>query len=235
MKKILVCAVLAFVVSACSGGQVGNDFAFQPTSEKALIVMGLDVRGGYGKPSLLFRMYDPETGQALKEQKFLSPSDRELSSGQILTSYFTGQSSRPRGKTYIVAELEPGNWFIGRINGNYSTGYISYKSVSILSRGTVTFDAEPGHVIYLGEYRLGGALGSSFSLIKVNEDFDAAEAELDKFTNISAKLERGEVVRRKFTCEHTEKLFGGEGDDCKRDKMVIDVESDTVTSEATSG
>src|SRR3546814_14508208 len=109
-------------------------------------------------------MYDPKTGQALKEQSSLSPNDRDLSSAKILGSYLTGQRSRPRGKTYIVADLEPGHWFVERINGHYSTGYISYESVSILSRGTLTFDVEPGHVVYLGDYRLSGGPGGSFSL-----------------------------------------------------------------------
>lgn len=211
----------AALLAACGSGQASRDVQFDQSSAQALLVMGVDVRSDYKRPSFLVRMFDPETGQPMKPQKTIHPRDDILTAGQKFSAYFTGQDARPGGHSYFVFELSAGHWFLEQVNGMYNDGFTSYSSTVQFSRGTPTFEAVPGRVTYLGEYALAGSYGGGLSLMQLPADVERARTELNSFSQVSSEMTFVEPKVRSYECVKTRILWGEKK--CARSEMVIDI------------
>lgn len=190
-KNILsILAVMGFL-TACgtTTGQVDQTAHFDAQSKNVLILLGLDVPAYYKDLTINFRQYDPTTGKALKTEKKIKPSHRDLSSRKSFITNLTGGADMPTEKNYYVFELEPGNWFIEHISRPINDGFSAYASITMLSKATIAFEAPAGQILYLGEYTTTGVNALDQELYVNEPRLSNATSYLKNFSNI-----RGEPV-----------------------------------------
>jgi hypothetical protein len=189
--------------TACGSGQLLKDQPLSANSASGVIVMGVDLQSDFKSPLLVFLKFDPGTGKVVPGAvKSVTPSKEGLTGAQKFGAVMSGQTSLPRGKQYFVFELPPGDWFFYSISGSYSDGLSSsYSAVSYMSEGTIAFQSSPGTARYVGEYGVTGKFGEAIRMLVLDQNHDAAQAELRKYPNITLPLQASKPSDATFTCE----------------------------------
>jgi len=199
---LLLLSLTGFI-SGCSSGQLLKDQPITANSTSGVIVMGVDLQSDFKSPNLTFLKFDPSTGKVdATNAKSVTRSKEGLTGAQKFGAVMTGQTSLAKGRQYFVFELPPGDWFLSSISGSYSDGvYSSYSAVSHLTEGTVAFQSSPGTASYIGEYGVAGRFGEPIRMVTLDQDFEAAQAELKKYPNIALALQASKPSHATLACE----------------------------------
>jgi hypothetical protein len=196
------CLLTLITLAGCATGQMDRKAEFTASSATSLVVFGVDVASRFKSPNLVFRKYDPATGQVdLAGVYYASPRTDKLTGGQKFAAFMTGQDSRPGGHDYFVINLPPGEWFLWCVSGFHNDGLgTSYSATTYFVEGTMLISSKPGAALYLGEFVLNGAYGQNLKLAPAPRNLGAAQAELDTFSGVQVKLVDLEPEVRSFTC-----------------------------------
>jgi hypothetical protein len=224
IRRGLFLLSLTVLLTGCSSGQLLKDQPISANSASGVIVMGVDLQSDFKSPNLRFLKFDPVTGKVDPAgAKNVTRSQEGLTGAQKLGAVMSGQTSLATGKQYFVFERPPGDWFLFSIAGSYSDGvYRSYSAISHMSKGTVAFQSSPGTARYIGEYGVSGKFGEPIRMATLDENFDAAQAELKKYPHITLPLQPSKPSDATFTCE-MKKLPLGSEEICQRKTVVLKV------------
>lgn len=202
--KLSLIVFLFAALSACATPQVSRTTSFGSESQTALFIMGVDVKSSqFRNPHFRFRQFDPQSGNTLEKMHNVAVSSRDFedyTGGQKLLSVMNFGAYRPLGHSYFVFEIDPGIWFLERVNGSYADGLQTVTTAVVPSDMTVALEATAGQIYYLGEFEISGNLGSGLEIKLLNPDKSAAEEYLKTFPNIALDKINDDVNYSSLEC-----------------------------------
>ncbi|MES2256006.1 MAG: hypothetical protein V4559_13315 [Pseudomonadota bacterium] len=165
--KAIVMSVSLLAMAACSTGAADKDLAFDPTSNKAIVVFGWEGLDGWRGATVGMSFRGVDSAGALDKRNFY------VSNGN-------GWEAMKSAEYYVV-QVEPGSYVASSTVTSLGRG----NNVTVFCLGTVGFDAPAGQVVYIGNFAAPKGIGA----IKVAPpNMGAATEKLATYPKINQRL-----------------------------------------------
>ena len=178
----VILIALTLIVGGCAA-PVSKNYSFDSTKTEGLVVMGLKYEN---MPIFHFREYDPETGEVLDGRQTVN-----------LTGDFGGTQSSGGA---IVFPVEAGNWFLS----HYSVTRGMTETTVSLGAGTFAFNANPGEIVYIGEFEL-----TRLGIRRLSPDLPKARAKIATFKKVDAEMAFPLPKNVSYTCDRDARSIVG--------------------------